>query len=675
MARPVFTTAPLFLLTALAAALPAAAGDAEPATTEAPSVPLALDHVIVTSTRTPRIMREVPIRTSVIDRATLDRRMSRNLADALRLMPGVRLNRIHGKRGESVSIQGLDGDRVLVLIDGVPALPSTGSTVDVTQIAVGDVERIEVIRGAQSALYGSEAMGGVINVITRRPDRDRARLELQAGSHGDTGEGTAPHTGRLLANGAVAGPDLSAELTTDWRRDDGFSVDPDSYHQDRHSLEHLNLSGRLDWDPAPGTTVSARPGLFEEEKRQRLAVALPGGQEGRRIREETVRQPSLRTNISQREATHRWQLGTSWSEFDNQVNEYRPDGSRISRREALIESARVEGQWSGWIREAQEWTVGGLVRRQRLSQQRDGANEVPDGTHHDNQELFAQASLFPTDSLELLPGARVQNDSGFGTFTSPSFNLLHARDRSSGLLNLRAGVGRGYRVPNLKERYFAFDQSDRGYMVIGNPDLEPERSTSVQLGLEWLPDNPRQPRLDINLYHNRIRDLIATEFNAERSAEEGLQVFDYQNVGRARTQGVETDLTWSPTPGWQLRLGYTLLEAEDRDTGKRLAQRPRHHTTSELAWQRGPLNVALSARYQSEVFVDSDNQETSPAYTRLRLRTEWTTERFGPPTTLLFGIDNLLDRTRDHDNPADLRPDAGRHIFAGLRLDWHGTRQ
>ncbi|MCP1727581.1 outer membrane receptor for ferrienterochelin and colicins [Natronospira proteinivora] len=637
---------------------------------DAALTPFKLDEITVTSTRTPRIMREVPIRTDIVDRETLDRQMSRDLADALRLLPGVRLTEIHGKQGEAVSIQGLDGDRVLVLVDGFPAAASTGSTVDVTQIAVADIERIEVIRGAQSALYGSEAMGGVINVITRHPTHNRARLEARAGSRGSVGEDDAPHSGQLQGNVTLGGQRLSGELTGDWRRDDGFSMDPSSYAQDRHQLEHRNLSGRFDWDLNTGTTLTARPAHFHEDKRQRLAVNLPGGREGQRIRYETVDQPSLQTGIQNRGIEGGWGLRSHWSDFENQVDERRPDGTLISRRESRIESGRVEGQWNRWVGDQQEWTVGGLVRQQRLSQQIDGTDEIPPGTRHDNQELFAQSSLFLSENLELLPGVRLQNDSDFGGFTSPSFNVLWARPGDRGLLNLRTGVGRGYRVPNLKERYFAFDQSDRGYMVMGNPELSPERSTSVQLGLEWLPDAPRAPQLDINLYHNRIRNLIATEFNPARSAEEGLQVFDYQNVGQASTRGVESSLRWSPWERWQLAFGYTWLDAEDGETGNRLVQRPRHHATSEVSYHHGAFQTSLSARYQSRVFIDSANEDSSPAWTRLRLRAQWTTEALATPLTLLMGVDNLLDDTRDFQDPSDIRPDGGRHIFLGLRLDW-----
>jgi len=125
-------------------------------------------------------------KTEVVNRAEIEKTHARDLKEALEHVPGLLLKEIHGKSGYEVWLQGLDSDRVLVIIDGEPITPSTGSTVDLTQISTADVERIEIVKGATSALYGSSAMGGVINVITRRPDRPKSySLTIDGGSYGD----------------------------------------------------------------------------------------------------------------------------------------------------------------------------------------------------------------------------------------------------------------------------------------------------------------------------------------------------------------------------------------------------------------------------------------------------------------------------------------------------------
>jgi outer membrane receptor for ferrienterochelin and colicins len=636
--------------------------------------PLLLPQIVVTGTRTERLLDDVPVRTQVIDRDTLDRRQARDLADALRLLPGVYLRTIHGKQGQEVWMQGLDGDRVLVLIDGIPAIASTGSTVDLTQIMVADVERIEVVRGATSALYGSSAMGGVINVITRRPEELAYRLQLEAGAYDERGEGDPPHGTHLLGRWSRGGEHYAAEFTGAWRRNDGFSLEPERFAQDVHGIEHINLSSRVDWTPTQQSRLGLRPTWMQEDKTQRLSVALPGGVEGRRVKEETVRQPAVVVDLAHTtEDNGDWWLAASWSRFENQTTERSVAGDPLTRRDARIVSQRAEGQWNhDW--NPRHWlTFGAVVWEERLDQTKDTwiggvpvrGNEIVPGARHRNQEVFAQDNIFLGESAEILAGLRYQYDSDFGGFFAPSLNLKRQVDTDAGRVNLRAGVGRGYRVPNLKERYFEFDQSSLGYLVVGNPDLKPESSISVQLGSEWLPLHERAPRVDVNLFYNDIRDLITTEFNAERSNQEGLQVFDYQNLARARTWGVETGLAWQLHPSFRWDIGYTWLQTENRDTGLTLPLRPAHQVKTEVIHQRNRLQLSADVEYQSSEFIDIENTGKSRAWTRVNLRGAW---RQGP-VTWLAGVDNLLDEVPAAGDAADFSPKTGRYIYLGLRLD------
>ncbi len=636
--------------------------------------PTRLQPVVVTGTRTERLLDDVPVRTQVIDSATIERQQARDLADALRLLPGVYLRTIHGKQGQEVWMQGLDSDRILVLIDGIPAIASTGSTVDLTQIMVADVERIEIVRGATSALYGSSAMGGIINVITRRPGALAYRLQAELGAYDSRGDGNPPHGGHLLGHWSRGGDRFSADITGDWRRDDGFSLDPDRFAQDIHGIEHLNLSARGAWHISPQTALSLRPTWLREEKSQRISVSLPGGLEGRRVKKETVRQPGLVADLTHATGSAGdLRLTGSWSRFENTTSEHSVSGAPLTQRDATIVSQRLEGQWSTWWGDRHWLTLGAVTREERLDQTKDNwiggvrvrENEIEPGARHRNHEVFIQDNIFLGEHLEILPGVRLQRDSDFGGFVAPSLNLKRRLDRNDGRINLRAALGRGYRVPNLKERYFEFDQSSLGYMVLGNPDLQPEKSISLQLGAEWLPSNKRAPRLDVNLFQNQIRDLITTEFNPERTEREGLQVFDYRNLARARTWGVETNLAWQLHPQWRWDFGYTWLQTENRDTGNDLARRPEHQIKTELSFHRNRLQLSAGAEYQSSEFVDSDNTTRSPAWTRVQLRAAWQQGA----VTWLAGINNVFDQVPEAGDPDDFSPKQGRYVYAGLRVN------
>ena len=163
---PLRRTRPSIAATLFAPAL-GLAGLALPAIADSAPEDLRLPQVVITGTRHERIAEEAPVRTEVVDRAELERLNAVTLRDALENLPGVLLREIYGKSGYEISMQGLTSDQVLVLIDGLPITASTGSTVDLGQYLLSEVERVEIVKGAASVQYGSSAMGGVINVITR----------------------------------------------------------------------------------------------------------------------------------------------------------------------------------------------------------------------------------------------------------------------------------------------------------------------------------------------------------------------------------------------------------------------------------------------------------------------------------------------------------------------------
>src|SRR5690554_3019111 len=145
-----------------------------------------LDELVVTGTRTERQLIDTPVRTEVVTARELERTHARSLKEALVNVPGLQLREIHGKPGYEVWLQGVEADRVLILIDGMPMTATTGSAIDVSQLAVLDIERIEVVKGAVSAQYGSAAMGGVVNIITRDVGAGlKGTFSADAGTYGD----------------------------------------------------------------------------------------------------------------------------------------------------------------------------------------------------------------------------------------------------------------------------------------------------------------------------------------------------------------------------------------------------------------------------------------------------------------------------------------------------------
>ncbi len=642
--------------------------------------PLAVDEVVITGTRTEKTLLEVPVRTEVVTREEIERKHARDLKEALEDVPGLLIRQTHGKQGESVWMQGFDADRVLILLNGERLPASTGSTVDLTQISAADIERIEIVKGATSALYGSEAMGGVINVITRKPQKPfRLNIQMDSGSFGNknldsAGFGGEMGAAHLMLSMALKRPRWNFQWASDLRRSEGFDLGGLESRTEGDSGRRWNIDPRLTLTPSGGGELYVSPRFFKEKKDRQFSIQVPGIGESRR---------------TFKEEAEKWHLtiGGKWP-F--------PGGSRLSgalvyedfkdvsiqdildspqvdqQRKGEIKHNQAEFQWDLPVGEGHLFTMGVLAGYERLSQEqvRFGAStttviqEIKPDAKRTHYEGYFQDDIFLTPHLELLPGFRYQNDSDFGGFAAPKINIMVTPVPS---VNIRLGYGKGYRVPNLKERFFFFDHSALGYQVIGNPGLQPEESDSFQAGLEYWPG--KVFRGEVNIFYNRIKALITPRLNPEKSQQSGLQIFDYQNVDRAITQGVEVSFRYAPRPFLSFKTGYTYLSAKNKVLNRELTERPRHQVKGEVLISIDQLGATLSLGgvYQSRVFVDAQNTVTSPAWTVWDLK--WNQE-LTPKITAFAGIDNFtnLHRNPDRSGIDDLRPSNPRFIYGGIRL-------
>lgn len=632
-----------------------------------------LRNVVITGTRTEKPVLEAPVRTEVVSRKEIEKTHARDLKEALEDVPGLLLKPIHGKSGFEAWLQGFDSDRVLVVIDSQPVTPSIGSTVDLSQVPSAFIERIEIVKGATSALYGSNAMGGVINVITRRPDRPLSyQLSLDGGSYGDknlSGNSTDISVRHLSGHLSIKRSDWYLQGVGSLRDKDGYTLDPNTRRSEGEEGQKANFDLRLAWTPNDKTEIYIAPHYYQEDVSNRLAPSPDG------IKDKKEEASRFRTTLGYaRELDNGgrlrgWLLQDNWRDVTQQDVITNPGVEQ--QRTAAIDLYRAELQWDKPWGEYHVFTSGLLLGQETLDQYQDKMGqprsfEIGNGKEKRNIEANLQDDIFIGEQWEIVPGFRVQQDSDFGFYVAPKINAMFTPKWFADVTtNVRMGVGRGYRVPNLKERFYVFDHSQFGYMVIGSDELQPESSDSYQLGIEFA--RPGDFRADITLFHNRIKNLIDTRINPDKSAQTGLSILDYQNFARALTQGIE--ISGNLYLGrFEMKGGYTLLDSEDRDTGKTLKDRPRHQVKLGVDWQNKVWGTALTLRgiYQSEEFFDADNRLESPAWTTWDLKL---TQVVGKGFKLFSGIDNLTDEHRDPSIVHDNRPEAGRFIYLGVRLD------
>lgn len=634
-----------------------------------------LDKIVVTGTRTEKSVAEAPVRTEVVDREEIEKTHARDLQEALEDAPGLLL-KPNRKNGFVAWLQGLDSDRVLVIIDGEPISPSTASSVDLSQIGTALIERIEIVKGATSALYGSNAMGGVINVITRKPDRPLSyQLSLDGGGYGNknlSGDANELAARSLSANLALKQPAWYAQFNASLRDKDGYDLDTSTFRSEGAAGSKTNLDLRLAWMPDDNTEIYIAPRYYREDINNNISSLAPGSGEIKQKRNEDAERSSATLGFEQKlddgGRLRGWLLQENWRDVTQQ--DAIATRAVEQQRTAEIDLYRAELQWDEPWGDEQIVTSGLLLGQETLDQYQDRVGQARaievDAKKKRNIEAYIQDDIFLGERWEIVPGIRIQEDSDFGFYTAPKINAMYTPDWSGSVTtNIRMGVGRGYRVPNLKERFFVFDHSQLGYMVLGNNELEPESSDSYQLGIEFMRSD--EFRAEAQLFHNRIKNLIDTNLNPEKSAQTGLRIFDYQNFARAMTQGMEVNGNLR-LGCFDMKAGYTLLDSEDLDTGKTLRERPRHQIKLGVDYEHEAWGTLLSLRgvYQSEEFIDAENVLESPAWTTWDVKL---TQRLIGRLSVFAGIDNLTDEHRDPNVLSDFRPPAGRFVYLGVRVD------
>ncbi|MCG8673105.1 MAG: TonB-dependent receptor [Pseudomonadales bacterium] len=644
---------------------------------------LELDQQVVTGTRTSRVLLDTPVRTEVITRQDIERQHARNAREAINLLPGALIQKVHGKTGYEVWLQGVSADRVLVLIDGEPISASTGSSVDLTQIGTVNIDRIEVVKGATSALYGSNAIGGVINIITRQFTKPFSYM-----IQGDLGSyGTQNVDGKELADGQRSGAGLIALKQDGWYANGSFDfVDSDGFKAyehiwDQSGPEGSKANGHLVFGLTPSENQSYFFGAdyYGEETDYRFTQARPGNP-NYKIKHENADRRTLKLGAD-------WWLETAgefkarlFSErFRNTTNQDSVDTPQLEqKRHAVIRSEKISTQWDIDASPSHNLTMGADYEAQSLSQyawNQDLPGEkvfkqelIEPRVDRHNSEFFLQDAIIISDSLELLPGFRFQNDSDFGDYFAPKVNGRYdfAESVDGTRQFIRFGVGRGYRVPNLKERYFLFDHSQNGYVVYGNPDLVPESSKSYQLS--WAITEPNLYYVDINLFLNKQKNLIATGV-AEQPNESNdfISQHEYINIGRSKTQGAEFSSTLTPTDNFKYMFSYTYLESRDLRSKLHLNKRPRHQVKSNIDYQpnAGPFTISLLAQWQSKAWYNHEQNQQAVSWSRFDIKLNYDMTKH---IKLYAGIDNIEDTQRDFSIEHDLRPDEGRFVYAGLKL-------
>jgi outer membrane receptor for ferrienterochelin and colicins len=590
-----------------------------------------LDAVVVTAARREQRLKDVVVPTEVIGRAEIDRTGATDVAALLQQFTGLQVDGGVGG-GQGVQLQGMDSRRVLILVDGQPVIGRVNGDFDLSRLPLAGVERIEIVKGPQSTLYGSEAVGGVINIITR-PARGARTVEAQvvAGTRGrsDANLGGRASVGpvRVTGDATLRASDLAVGIPGDLGT---------------HS-ERWTATPAVEWRASDTWTLRSSALLSEQSQRYR------SGQLFRFVDDEQL---GGRVGAEWRRGVHRIAPVLFVSRFDHLARASTGAEPLAGTGERDVQSL-AEAELAGSTILGAVLLDGGIeARRERIDSDR-----IPGGQRSlDAVEGFTQLTV-ARGAFTFVPGVRLVEHSQFGAFAAPRVSMLA---RVSDALALRASVGRGFRAPDFKELYLSFANPSAGYAVTGNPDLRPERSTSGQLGAEW---SGARGWWRVNAFTNTFRDFIAT------AAPDPSGTYTYENVESGRTRGLETEGGLS-RGAWRLDVGYTYLEARDADE-RPLPSRPAHSGRAALT---APLvakgSIAATWIITGRIPTGAETPEgpvVQPTFERLDLRA-MVPVRGG--VRLLLGVDNALDRQMGRDWPGF----TGRLVYGGLSWTADGGR-
>jgi outer membrane cobalamin receptor len=593
--------------------------------------------VVVTAERRLQPISESIATTTVITAKEIKATGAQTVADVLRLGPGATI-RQSGTPGALVTttIRGSSSNQVLVLVDGQRiSSPAFFGGTDLSKFPVHNIARIEIIRGPASSLYGSEAFGGVINIITRTPG---------AGFSANLGGGNHGRDERSLT---VDGPIGAAnwQLTASAPSYDGFR--PNS------KFSATSLAGKVMVPDLAGWSLT----LSGEDYHDKLGLPGPSyapdpddTQWWDRERAELTLKRALGFGEVEIHASQNQQgLNNSWSVDDPYFPSF---GTSLITGTTRAMEMVVRGD--SWDRHA--WAAGVEYRD-------DTYHDMETGTYADpslypqresvrNRALFVQDRWSVTGATDLVIGARLDDHSTAGGKTTPRAGIVQ---RLSSNLHLRASYAEGFRAPNFVELYYPAGPWGPGYS--GNPNLKPETSRQYEVGINR---HLKNDDIDLAFFTTDVSNLI-----------KATSATPYENVGRARQRGAELNWRHRFTGNTSLNFAYTYTQAINRTTGERLLAQPYNKAALTASTRMNTWEIGLTGRWvddRNDLFFDPATYTSTtvklPDYLVFDLiLTRMTTSPVLPYIT----IRNLLDR--DYEEVYGF-PTEGFTIESGVRVAW-----
>lgn len=677
-----------------------------------------LDEVVVTGTRTENKVRNLPMPIQIITAKTIEKSGSEDLLDILQMQTGlvvainplgVSLQGYPNPFGSGIQMQGLDPAYTLILIDGEPLTGRNAGILNLGRVAVGNISRIEILRGPATSLYGSDALAGVINIITKATDKDFLKGRVQYGSNNALG---------ITLTGGMKSGKTSIQLLGRRYQNDGWDLNQQIYGKTIDPSHNYSFNLKTATEINDRNTLSFSARYFYEKHFNDYLIdnkGKPAVINGATVEDDKSLYAKWDRKINDRLnfIASLYTIG-----YDNHSNAFiQPKDSlyeKITFNQYLL---KPEVQVNIG-KPDRLWVAGGGYNFENVTSSRYGERRQMESWF-----LYLQKQLLINKKINIIAGGRYDKNSLYNAQFSPK---LAAGYKINSKLILKASVGAGFKAPDFRQQFLDFSNSLVGYTIIGARELgngltrlkntglldestdisayqdgvmlEPERSIGYNFGMDYTASS--KLFFQLNLFRNDVSQLIET-YNLPFKQTNGKEIFSYKNIDRVFTEGAELNINYSPDKHWKISTNYNFLIAKDKDvieqikngklyrrdpnTGyshlvslsdyKGLYNRSRHTGNLNIQYTNFELegSAMLTLKYRGKYgfqginnYVDGnlildDPREFAAGYALLNLVL---CKDLGKKYSVQAGVDNMLDYTQSALLPAQF----GRGYFINLNF-------
>lgn len=601
-----------------------------------------LEQVVVTATKTAKMVKDVPASISVITAKDLEEANVKTLDEALQHVPGVYINNQTGMKASKISIRGLSQNRVLVLLDGMPMNQGyTGSPL--RDLPLSNIDRIEVIKGPFSALYGSNAMGGVINVITKEGVKEQTVIKTAVG-----GEGTNRYS--FSHNNSVG----KLEYYLDYYKmdTDGY-VEPTTPQNGKFGKNNEKYNTKLVYHFDDKDKLTVVSGKTENE----YGYELNPNKGARTAKENNLQYThkfdenrELKVQVGEFKVDPYWTLqGTSYSAnpIESRTRELNYNW-RINNQHLLTVGASTKlDQYDGYT----------LVTTTEKYKDKSGAKAKTDSLYlQDEIKMGEKTTAYlggRYDKWKFYDGYNLDGSLPERTESSfsPKLSLVYQQNEKT---TLHFSAGKSFSAPSFinTARLWPMGGSSAGYYLIPSPNIAPEKATSYEVGLERVIS--AKTLFSANLFQNEIEDMIMQSSYRDDGTIDAHNLY-WRNVAKVRIKGAELELKHKFSPNLTSYINYTynhseILKHENKNNeGNQVPTVPKEMLNLGLTYAQGKIMTNLQGRYVSKVYDDDANTTYYQPHFVVDSKISY---HANSDTEVALYVDNLFDKQYREDSLA-----------------------